>query len=118
MTQYLLCPNILSANKQILNSNIARCPKITVFKNPQGGGGVGLYLAHGLIIMLFLCILAMLNSIHSQRCATSQIALWRVNYLFKSEIEYKNRFPLMVLIFVYLLEDILFSATVVTLVIY
>ena len=39
MTQYFLCPNILSANKQILNSHITRCPKITVFENPQGGGG-------------------------------------------------------------------------------
>ena len=39
MTQYFLCPNILSANKQILNSHITWCPKITVLNNPQGGGG-------------------------------------------------------------------------------
>ena len=43
-----LCPNILNANKQILNSHIIRCPKITVFKNHQGGGGGGSCLAHGL----------------------------------------------------------------------
>ena len=40
--------NIFSANKQILNSHIKRCPKITVSKNPQWGGG-GSYLAHGLL---------------------------------------------------------------------
>ena len=43
---FFLCPKILGANKQILNSHITRCPKITVFKNPQGGGFS--YLAHGL----------------------------------------------------------------------
>ena len=48
MTQYFLCPNILSAKKQILNSHITWCPKITVSKKPQGGGGGGSYLAHGL----------------------------------------------------------------------
>ena len=36
---FFLCPNILSAIKQILNSHITWCPKIIVFKNPQGGGG-------------------------------------------------------------------------------
>ena len=40
MTQYFVCPNILSANKQIWDSHITWCPKITVFKNPQGGGRV------------------------------------------------------------------------------
>ena len=50
MTQYFLCPDILSANKQILNSHITMCPKITVFKNPQGGGGGFSYLAHGLLV--------------------------------------------------------------------
>ena len=34
-----LCPNILCANKQILNSHITWCLEITVFKNPRGGGG-------------------------------------------------------------------------------
>ena len=44
-----LCPIILSANKQILNSHITCCPKITVLKNPQAAGGGFLYLAHGLL---------------------------------------------------------------------
>ena len=40
-------PQYFEGNEQILNSHIKRCPKITVFKNTQGGGG-GSYLAHGL----------------------------------------------------------------------
>ena len=32
---FFLCPNTLSANKQILNSHITWCPKITVLQNPR-----------------------------------------------------------------------------------
>ena len=49
MLQYFECKQ---AN--ILNSHITWCPKITVFKNPRGGGIS--YLAHGLLAQEYILL--------------------------------------------------------------